>query len=142
VTAADDDGRAGAEEPAPRAIVAGHGDFALGVVSAVDQITGLGGLLVPLVTRELAGDAMVALLRDALARTGATVVFTDLPAGSCTIAARRLQREQPGLLIIAGANVPALLDFVFQASVAVRDAAERAAEKGRNALILVARHAD
>jgi len=30
-----------------RAIVAGHGDFASGLISAVEQITGRGGMLIP-----------------------------------------------------------------------------------------------
>ncbi len=53
-------------------------------------------------------------LRDAVAMAGAQVIFTDLPAGSWTIAARRVQRERPEVVVVTGANLPALLDFVFQ----------------------------
>ncbi len=119
---------------APRALVVGHGDFATGVVSAVDQITGRGGVLVPLTNRGLGGDEIVRTLRDAVAAIGARVIFTDLPAGSWTIAARRIQRERPELVVVTGANLPALLDFVFQTDCASSVAARHAADKGRGAL--------
>jgi PTS system N-acetylgalactosamine-specific IIA component len=48
-----------------------------------------------------------------VASTGAQVVFTDLPAGSCTIAARRIARESSGLAVVCGANLPMLLSFVM-----------------------------
>jgi PTS system N-acetylgalactosamine-specific IIA component len=125
-----------------RAVVAGHGGFAVGIVSAVEQITGRGELFVPIATKELGGDAIVDALRAAVIGAGASVVFTDLPAGSCTIAARRVQRERPDLIVVTGANVPALLDFVFQSNLTSTDAATRAAEKGRTALTVVGRRAD
>jgi PTS system N-acetylgalactosamine-specific IIA component len=120
----------------PRAVVAGHGDFAAGVVTAVDQITGRGAVLVPLTNRGLGGDEIVRMLRDAVVSAGAQVVFTDLPAGSWTIAARRVQRDRPELVIVTGANLPALLDFVFQADSPAGIAARHAADKGRGALLV------
>jgi len=120
-----------------RAVVAGHGDFALGVVSAVDQITGRGSVLVPLTNRGLSGDDIVRVLREALVAAGASVVFTDLPAGSWTIAARRLQRERPDMVVVTGANLPSLLDFVFQTGLAPGPAAGHAADKGRGSLAVI-----
>jgi PTS system N-acetylgalactosamine-specific IIA component len=72
------------------------------------------------------------------------VVFTDLPAGSCTLAARRLQRERPDLVLVTGANLATLLDFVFSAEEASDEdaaahAATHAAEKGRAALAVATR---
>lgn len=75
-------------------------------------------------------------MRQAVASSGATVVFTDLPAGSCTIAARRVAREVPGLAVVCGVNLPLLLSFVLaptDSATAVRDALD----KGRAAMILV-----
>ncbi len=126
------------EEPlVPRALVAGHGEFAVGIVSAVDQITGRGGVLVALSNRNLGGEEIVRTLRDALAQAGAQVIFTDLPAGSWTIAARRVQRERPDLVVVTGANLPALLDFVFQTDCASQIAARHSADKGRGALAVL-----
>jgi N-acetylgalactosamine PTS system EIIA component len=120
----------------PRAVVAGHGDFAIGMVTAVDQITGRGAVLVPLTNRGLSGDDIARSLRDAVAEAGAHVVFTDLPAGSWTIAARRVQRDRPELIVVTGANLPALLDFVFQTDSPSGIAARHAADKGRGAMLV------
>ena len=48
----------------PRALVAGHGEFAIGIVSAVEQITGRGGVLVALTNRGLGADEIVRTLRE------------------------------------------------------------------------------
>lgn len=121
----------------PRAVVAGHGDFAVGIVSAVDQITGRGAVLLALTNRGLGGDEIVRVLREAVIDAGAQVIFTDLPAGSWTIAARRVQRERPEVVVVTGANLPALLDFVFQTDCASTVAARHSADKGRGALAVL-----
>src|SRR5438552_9432802 len=84
----------------PRAIVAGHGDFAAGLVSAVDQITGRGTTFRTVSARDLSGSALEALILRELDSTGVKVVFTDLQAGSCTMATRRIARERPEVLLI------------------------------------------
>ncbi|HEX4935912.1 MAG TPA: hypothetical protein VFV33_22180 [Gemmatimonadaceae bacterium] len=125
---------------APRAIVAGHGDFAAGIVSAVVQITGRDDVFLPLSNRGLSAQDVERQLRECVDRPvgeGAgpvMVVFTDLPAGSCTMAARRLQRERPGLAVVTGVNLAALLEFVFSEAPDASAAAMEAAEKGRKAL--------
>ena len=116
------------------AIVAGHADFATGLVSAVEAIAGHGNRLVPIQVRGLCGEDIQALLRDRLRETGALVIFTDLQAGSCTMAARRVLREVPGALLVAGANLPMLLDFVLSSGTDPVVAARAAAERGRAAV--------
>ncbi len=64
------------------------------------------------------------------------MIFTDLPAGSCTMAARRLQRERPELVVVTGVNLAALLDFVFSEASDALAAAGGAVEKGRASLAL------
>ncbi len=120
-----------------RAIVAGHADFAAGLVSAVELITGLGGTLLPIQVRGLCGDDIQKLLRDTLLESGARVIFTDLQAGSCTNAARRVQRDVPGVVLVAGANLPMLLDFALSRNADSAAAALAAAEKGRTAVSVV-----
>jgi PTS system N-acetylgalactosamine-specific IIA component len=121
----------------PRALVAGHGEFAVGIVSAVEQITGRGAVLVALTNRGLGGDEIVRVLRDAVTAAGAHVIFTDLPAGSWTIAARRVQRDRPDVVVVTGANLPALLDFVFQTHCTSDEAARHSADKGRGAMLVL-----
>ncbi|HET9798035.1 MAG TPA: hypothetical protein VFP90_08600, partial [Gemmatimonadaceae bacterium] len=78
------------EPAAVRALVAGHGEFAAGLISAVEAVTGRGATLEAIRVQGLCGEDIEQRLRDRLQATGAEVVFTDLQAGSCTMAARRL----------------------------------------------------
>ena len=126
---------AGSATPlAVRAIVAGHGDFAAGMVSAVQQITGRGGVFHSVSARDLSGADLEITIRRAIEETGARVVFTDLQAGSCTMAARRLSRAFPDVFLVAGANLPMLLDFVFADALPAAEAARHAMERGRAAI--------
>lgn len=122
---------------AVRAIVAGHGDFANGMISAVDQITGRGNVFLAMTNRDLGVDDITRHLEELLDQTGAGVVFTDLPAGSCTVAARRVQRTRTDLVVVTAISLPVLLDFVFQGDVNAADAARHAVEKGHGALAIV-----
>jgi hypothetical protein len=94
------------------AIVAAHGDFAAGLVSAVAQITGRGELLVPLSNAGCSPADIEQRLRTAgRGAVGARRVHRPA-AGSCTIAARRLLRDRPDLLLVTGVNLATLVDFV------------------------------
>jgi PTS system N-acetylgalactosamine-specific IIA component len=78
-------------------------------------------------------------IREQIARTGARVIFTDLPAGSATLAARRIVKDDPGVVLVSGVNLATLLDFVFNTSVPPTEAARSAAERGKASLIVVGR---
>ena len=119
----------------PRAVVAGHGDFAAGVISAVQQIVGTGNVFRGVNNAALDAAGLEHAIAAAVSETVATVVFTDLPGGSCTIAARRVARASPGLAVVTGANLAMLLDFALNGAAA--GAAEHAAEKGRAAIVVV-----
>ncbi len=129
----------------PVALVAAHGDLAAGLRSAVEQITGRGALLDVLSNRDLSGAEIEAAIRERLAAASAHVVFTDLPAGSCAMAARRVQRDRPELTVVTGTNLSTLLDFVCTAggtcggevmtAAGARAAAERAVQRGPVALL-------
>jgi N-acetylgalactosamine PTS system EIIA component len=122
---------------AARAIVAGHGEFASRLVSAVEQITGRGEQLLPLGITGLSAEDIERLLRDKMVTSGIRVVFTDLQAGSCTMAARRVLRGLTDAVVVCGTNLPLLLDFVFNDNAAPSEAARHAAERGRAAIALV-----
>ena len=121
------------ESTPKRALVAGHGDFATGLISAVEAVTGRGDLLDPIEVKGLCGEDIQLLLSQRLKANGATIIFTDLQAGSCTMAARRLLREMPGVLLVSGANLPMLLDFVMSSAEA-QEAARAAVERARAAI--------
>ena len=118
----------------PRAIVAGHGEFAAGLVSAVQQITGRGAQLIPVAVNKLSVEDIERLLRERMLEADVHVIFTDLQAGSCTMASRRILRGMDDAVLIAGANLPTLLDFVFADERTAPEAARHAAERGRAAI--------
>jgi PTS system N-acetylgalactosamine-specific IIA component len=119
------------KEFAPRAIVAGHGDFAAGLISAVEQISGRGRLLLPISVKQLGVEDIETLLRKEMLAAGVRVIFTDLSAGSCTMASRRILRGTEDAVLIAGVNLPTLLDFVFADTMPPVEAARHAAERGK-----------
>jgi len=121
-------------EARPLALVIGHKDFAAGIVSAVIAITGRADLFRTASNYGLDTRAAEALVRDAIAE-GVTIVFTDLPAGSTTMAARRAQRDHPELTVVTGVSLPVLLDYAF-ASPGAAHAADAAVEKGRAAMMV------
>jgi PTS system N-acetylgalactosamine-specific IIA component len=123
-------------EPVTRALVAGHGEFAAGLVSAVELITGRGAALRPIQVRGLCGSDIEQALYDALVESGVRVIFTDLQAGSCTMAARRVIKRLGEGTLVAGANLPMLLDFVMSTNADPAAAAALAAERGRAAVTL------
>ena len=122
------------DRPHPRAIVAGHGEFASGLVSAVQQITGRGDQLIPVAVYSLGVEDIEALLRKKMLEADVHVIFTDLQAGSCTMASRRILRGRDDAVLIAGINLPTLLDFVFTEGKTAPEAARHAAERGRAAI--------
>jgi PTS system N-acetylgalactosamine-specific IIA component len=119
-----------------RAIVVGHGEFAVGVVSAVVQMTGRDDVFATLSNRGLGAEEIERQLRECVDETDARVIFTDLPAGSATIAAMRLLRDRSDIALVTGTNLAALLDFMFQTDAAPDAAARHAAERGRAALVV------
>jgi PTS system N-acetylgalactosamine-specific IIA component len=127
------------ESEKPRAIVVGHGEFSAGLVSAVAQICGLADKLVVLSNTGMGPGDIEAAIRQELARTGARVIFTDLPGGSGTIAARRIARENPEIVLVSGVNLATLLDFVFSSAATPEEAARAAAERGKASLIVIER---
>jgi PTS system N-acetylgalactosamine-specific IIA component len=123
--------------PVPvRAIVAGHGSFASGIISAVEQITGKGAVFLAVSNTGLCLEDIQGTLVRALDDTGARVVFTDLPAGSCTMAVRRMIRARPGVVLVTGVNLSLLLDFAMQESADPLAAAQAALERGRAAMLV------
>jgi PTS system N-acetylgalactosamine-specific IIA component len=115
----------------------GHGDFAVGLISAVEQITGRGRMLMPLAVKQLGVDDIEALLRKEMLAAGVRVIFTDLQAGSCTMASRKILHGMDDAVLVAGVNLPTLLDFVFADSVPAVEAARHAAERGKASITAV-----
>lgn len=116
------------------ALVIGHKDFAAGLVSAVTAITGRSDLFRTVSNYGLDTRALEAIVRDAIA-DGVHTIFSDLPAGSTTMAARRAQRDFPHVTVVTGVSLPVLIDYAF-ATAGAPHAADAAVEKGRAAMVV------
>ncbi|MCU0619252.1 MAG: hypothetical protein MUF40_05030 [Gemmatimonadaceae bacterium] len=119
---------------APRAVVIGHAGFAAGIVGAARAIAGDAAAFEALSNDDLDAAGIEGALRDRVAR-GTAVIFTDLPAGSTTMAARRVQRAHPDVVVVTGTSLPLLLDFAFSDDVPAA-AARTAAERARQAILV------
>lgn len=113
-----------------RALVVGHAQFATALVTAVNVIAGQGDALRAISNEGLGAKELHDRIAAALDETGAKIVFADLPAGSCGIASRKLLRERPGLTLVAGVNLPMLLEFVSRAET-TQEAVALAVARGR-----------
>jgi mannose/fructose-specific phosphotransferase system component IIA len=117
-----------------RGVVVAHGPMARAMVDAVGRIAGdrAEGL------QALSNDGKSPIqLRDELDEVmgeGPVVVFVDLQAGSCGMAALSSCRDRARRVVVTGVNLPMLLDFVFHRDLPVDEVANRAVERGRGAI--------
>lgn len=120
---------------AVRGVVVAHGELADGLVSAVRQIAGVTPeALVGIPNIGLGREELCQRIREALAGPR-NLVFTDLPGGSCNLAAMIVTRELPEVPVITGVNLPMLLDFVFNRRLELAELVPRLTEKGRTAIV-------
>lgn len=132
----------GGERPT-RGVLLAHGDMARGMVDAVRKISGCEPeALLPLSNLGKSPDALQEELTDLLAG-GPGIVFTDLQTGSCTLAARLVSsRDEEEIVVVCGANLPMLLDFVFHRDVPLEELMDRLVRKGRTAIRALTEHPD
>ena len=124
-------------EGAPVAIVAAHGDLAFGFVSAVEQITGRGELFLPMSNAGMGAAEIERAILALVDTRQIRVIFTDLPAGSCTIAARRVVAARPNVVLVTGASLPLLLDFMSHEELEPAEAVTHAVDRAVRSLMTV-----
>ncbi|MCH1570000.1 MAG: hypothetical protein L7S64_01545 [Longimicrobiales bacterium] len=117
-----------------RGVVIAHGPMARAMVDAVRRIAGdAADTLIPLSNDgkgpEELRDELEALISDQPA-----VVFTDLLAGSCGMAAMSSCRDRARRAVVSGVNLPMLLEFVFHTDQPLDALVECVKEKGRAAI--------
>jgi len=118
-----------------RGIVLGHGTLAEGLVDAVRRICDVGeDVLEPLSNRGLSPESLERAV-EARLDGGPVVVFTDLPSGSCSFAARRLCAGRSDVVVVCGVNLPLLLEFVMHRHLPVEELVPRLLEKGRAGIV-------
>jgi PTS system mannose-specific IIA component len=116
-----------------RGVLVAHGEMARGMVDAVRKISGRDeAVLVPLSNEGRSPERLRAELAE-LVGDGPAIVFTDLQAGSCALAALAAGTRAE-TVVICGANLPMLLDFVFQPELSLDALADRLVGKGRDGI--------
>lgn len=114
-------------------VVVCHGALAGALVDAVEQVSGVRGVLVAVSNsgcdRGRLEERIVAAVGDR-----PTVVFVDMASGSCLIAALAQLRTRPDVRVVTGVNLAMLVDFVFHLSQTPEVAAARAASTGEQAI--------
>ena len=131
------DASPGTDAPAAtgvRGVVIAHGPMARAMVDAVRRIAGgAADALHPLSNDGKSPVELRAALDD-LMGDGPVVVFVDLQAGSCGMAALSSCRDQARRVVVCGVNLPMLLDFVFHRELPIDEVVSRAIEKGRSSI--------
>lgn len=116
-----------------RGVVVAHGALAVAMVQEVERISGQTGVLIPVSNQDGSKDEIER--RIAAAVDGQpSVVFVDMPCGSCFFAAMHFAKSLSGVKVVTGVNLPMLLDFVYNHSMPPEEGAERAAVKGTDAI--------
>lgn len=114
-----------------RGIIVSHGSMCHGMVDAVMKITGAPEGTLVAVSNQGRGPEELLRAVGAAAGEGPAVIFTDLPTGSCALAARFVCRDPGNRRVIFGTNLPMLLDFVFKRDMPLDDLVERLLARGR-----------
>jgi len=96
-----------------RGIIIGHGDFAKAMVNTAEHIVGEQTGLVILSNRGCSCDSLADQVAELVQKNDLenTIIFLDLPGGSCTISCYKVLKDHPDLKIISGTNLPMLIEF-------------------------------
>ena len=118
-----------------RGVVVAHGAMAEGMIDAVRRIAGTAADALTAVSNEGRGPReLKALLEEVGGGEGPVVVFADMHAGSCGMAAYSSCREARQRAVVCGVNLPILLDFVFHRDMPLDELVPRLLEKGRSGI--------
>lgn len=114
-------------------VIVGHAGLASALVGAVEQIAGQGSGLTAVSNADCDRDGLEDRIMAAVGDQP-TVVFIDMPAGSCLFAAMRRLQSVPDVRVVTGVNLAMLLEFVFNRDGTPADAAEHLAQVGARAI--------
>ena len=117
-------------------IVLAHEAVAQALVQAVQSIAGDDHGLIPVSNAGCDRAALSRRLDEAIAGRS-SVVFADMPGGSCAFSAAAFARGKDTVRVVTGVNLAMLLDFAFHRDLPPAAAAQRAVETGRSSVAAV-----
>ncbi len=96
-----------------RGIIVGHGDFAKAILKTAELILGEQPEVEVISNRGFSCASMTEKINEVVSKGDckSTIIFLDLPGGSCTMSCYSLLKEISDLHIISGVNLPMLIEF-------------------------------
>lgn len=120
-------------------IITGHGEFAKGINSVIELVAGKQELVETVDFLEShSTDDLKNNIKNAIDNMNAEgyLVFTDIPGGSPFKMAVELSMENDGIEVIAGTNVPMIMEILFdRENVDLLELKERAMETGKKQIV-------
>jgi len=127
--------------PRPVAVLVTHGDLGLELVRTAESILGPQPDVVTVGNEGLSGDQLTAAIESRvreLPPDRPAVVFTDLAAGSCGIASRRVSTDGRTVRRITGVNLPMLLEFFhYRDTLSLDELMPRLESKGKAGIVVL-----
>lgn len=120
-------------------VIVGHGEFAKGINSVIELVVGKQESLE--LVSFLEGDSNVDLnkrIKEAIDKLDCeeTLIFTDLPGGTPFKESAMLSTENDGIEVIAGTNIPMLLEILFERETSkAKELKERAMSTGKEQIV-------
>lgn len=128
-------------DPRAVAILVTHGILGEELVRTVAAILGPQTDVATVSNSGLSADALAAAIDREVAKLPADapiVIFTDLAAGSCGIASRRVDREGRVIRKITGVNLPMLLEFFhYRDTLSLDELLPRMEAKGKAGILIL-----
>lgn len=119
-------------------IITGHGQFASGLLSSIELIAGNQEELEIVDFKE--GDSSENLnenIKEAISRLSNEniVIFTDIPGGTPFNQSVLISQEYSQVRVITGANLPAIIDGLFNREMDIEDFVKKILETGKDSLV-------
>ena len=127
--------------PRPVAFLVTHGVLGEELVRTAEAILGRQDAVLTMSNTGLSSDALAEAIEQragSLPTAAPIVLFTDLAAGSCGIASRRVGRDGTMIRKITGVNLPMLLEFFhYRDTLSLDELLPRLEAKGRAGIVIL-----
>ena len=120
--------------PIVKGVIIGHGGFATAILKTAEQIVGKQRLVEVISNKGLSCTLLNNRIEEVIEQsdTRETIIFVDLPGGSCTISCYNLLKKEKDLNVLCGLNLPVLIEFfMLREKYSARELVPILIEKGR-----------